>query len=166
MAVTFGYPNITLSQWRVQSDLKPVHLRNSVICVLSTQEMAATEHGDVFEAMRSLTLASDDRRDVDAGLMSKEPSKEEIETKLEKLFLSPNQRFDDEWLNRLQQCYPRFSMDIDICRRFEKPLELDSLFMLGPTISRSRIRFIREGLEGRISGYEEVSFLYDCANIS
>jgi antiviral helicase SKI2 len=27
--------------------------------------------------------------------------------------------------------------------------------MLGATLSRSRIRFIREGLEGRITGYEE-----------
>ena len=45
----------------------------------------------------------------------------------------------------------------DLHRHWEKPVELDELFNLGPTISRSRIRFIREGLEGRITGYEEVS---------
>jgi hypothetical protein len=41
-------------------------------------------------------------------------------------------------------------------RRWDKPYEFEKMFMLGRTLSRSRIRFIREGLEGRITGYEEV----------
>lgn len=41
-------------------------------------------------------------------------------------------------------------------RRWDRPYEYDKMFMLGSTLSRSRIRFIREGLEGRITGYEEV----------
>jgi len=44
----------------------------------------------------------------------------------------------------------------NVPRHWEKPIELDELFVVGPTISRSRIRFIREGLEGHITGYEEV----------
>ncbi|KAL8994737.1 MAG: hypothetical protein Q9169_005376 [Polycauliona sp. 2 TL-2023] len=72
------------------------------------------------------------------------PSRETLAKELEATFLQPPTAFDDEWLNRLQQ-------------RWEISTDLTSLFELAPTLSRSKIRFIREGLEGKVTGYKEVT---------
>lgn len=42
-------------------------------------------------------------------------------------------------------------------RRWETSTNLPSLFQLAPTQTRSIIRFSREGLEGRVTGYKEVT---------
>ncbi|KAL8897911.1 MAG: hypothetical protein Q9207_006965 [Kuettlingeria erythrocarpa] len=67
-----------------------------------------------------------------------------IMKKLERTFLQPPTTFDDAWLNRLQQ-------------RWETSTDLANLFELAPTQTRSIIRFTREGLEGRVTGYKEVT---------
>ncbi|CAL8581446.1 Antiviral helicase ski2 [Xanthoria parietina] len=72
------------------------------------------------------------------------PSQETLKQDLEAAFLQPPTALDNEWLNRLQQ-------------RWEIPTDLTSLFELAPTQTRSRIRFIREGLEGKVTGYKEVT---------
>ncbi|KAI4246930.1 MAG: hypothetical protein L6R42_009748, partial [Xanthoria sp. 1 TBL-2021] len=72
------------------------------------------------------------------------PSRETLKQDLEAAFLQPPTAFDNEWLNRLQQ---RWAISTD----------LTALFELAPTQTRSRIRFIREGLEGKVIGYKEVT---------
>ena len=57
----------------------------------------------LLDAMRSLTLRSNDIKGSKSIDESKSSSKESEEENLEKLFLTPNQRFSDEWLNKLQQ---------------------------------------------------------------
>lgn len=42
-------------------------------------------------------------------------------------------------------------------RRWEAPLDYTDLFQLGPTQTRTIIRFNREGLEGKVTGYREVT---------
>ncbi|KAL8882036.1 MAG: hypothetical protein Q9198_000890 [Flavoplaca austrocitrina] len=73
-----------------------------------------------------------------------DPSRETLTQELEAAFLQPPISFNNEWLNKLQQ-------------RWEISTNLTSLFELAPTQTRSRIRFIREGLEGKVTGYKEVT---------
>lgn len=54
---------------------------------------------ELLEAMGKLTLPPDNS---DEGKANK-PSLDSSTVELEKLFLSPDQRFSDEWLNKLQQ---------------------------------------------------------------
>ncbi|SMR49487.1 unnamed protein product [Zymoseptoria tritici ST99CH_3D1] len=71
-------------------------------------------------------------------------SSEEVKSELEKTFLTPSTSFSPEWLDRLQQ-------------RWEAPTNYNELFAIGPTQTRTIIRFTREGLEGRVTGYKEVT---------
>ncbi|KAL8812283.1 MAG: hypothetical protein Q9223_001153 [Gallowayella weberi] len=79
------------------------------------------------------------------------PSREILTQQLEASFLQPPTAFDQAWLNRLQQ-------------RWEIPTDLTSLFQLAPTQTRSVIRFSREGLEGKVTGYKEVTVPANSAN--
>ncbi|RMD40697.1 hypothetical protein DV735_g4452, partial [Chaetothyriales sp. CBS 134920] len=63
---------------------------------------------------------------------------------LEKELLSPPTSFSTEWLNRLQQ-------------RWDDQLDITQLCQLAPTQSRTVTRFTRQGLEGRVTGYKEVT---------
>ena len=69
---------------------------------------------------------------------------EELNAKLEEDFLTPPTVFGPEWLNKLQ-------------RRWDVPVNYHGLFDLAPTQTRTVIRFVREGLEGKVAGYEEVT---------
>ncbi|TKA66934.1 hypothetical protein B0A49_07103, partial [Cryomyces minteri] len=71
-------------------------------------------------------------------------SKDELKHDLEKEFLSPSTAFDTPWLNDLQH-------------RWEAPTRYTDLFQLAPTQTRTIIRFTREGLEGRVTGYKEIT---------
>ncbi|KKZ63816.1 hypothetical protein EMCG_01920 [[Emmonsia] crescens] len=71
-------------------------------------------------------------------------SDEELKAELEKEFLNPSPRFNTPWLNKLQQ-------------RWEVPVDYTNLFELAPPQTRTVIRFTREGLEGRVTGYREVT---------
>ena len=71
-------------------------------------------------------------------------SPEEIKAKLERDFLTPSTTFSPEWLDRLQE-------------RWDSPADYNELFSLAPTQTRTIIRFTREGLEGRVTGYKEVT---------
>ncbi|MCJ1334961.1 hypothetical protein MMC09_000227, partial [Bachmanniomyces sp. S44760] len=69
----------------------------------------------------------------------------EIEKKeLEKEFLEPPTSFSPEWLDRLQQ-------------RWEAPTDYTGIFQLAPSQTRTITRFSREGLEGRVTGYKEIT---------
>ncbi|KAG9242809.1 NUC185 domain-containing protein [Calycina marina] len=69
---------------------------------------------------------------------------DDLKKELEKKYLTPSAKFSTEWLNRLQQ-------------RWETPVDYTGLFKIAPTQSRTVTRFTREGLEGRVTGYKEVT---------
>ncbi|OJD21397.1 hypothetical protein ACJ73_07261 [Blastomyces percursus] len=71
-------------------------------------------------------------------------SDEELKEELEREFLNPSPRFSTPWLNKLQQ-------------RWEVPVDYTNLFELAPPQTRTIIRFTREGLEGKVTGYREVT---------
>lgn len=69
---------------------------------------------------------------------------DELKRSLEQLLLSPSPEFSPEWLNRLQH-------------RWDFEADYSSLFHLAPTQSRTVTRFLRHGLEGRVTGYRNVT---------
>ncbi|KAI4198317.1 MAG: hypothetical protein LQ350_005334 [Teloschistes chrysophthalmus] len=72
------------------------------------------------------------------------PSPADLKQELENSFLQPSPSFDNVWLNRLQ-------LPWDISP------DLSKLFELVPPQTRSVIRFNREGLEGKVTGYKEIT---------
>ena len=71
-------------------------------------------------------------------------TKDVIKKELEQEFLTPSNSFNTRWLNQLQQ-------------RWDAPTNYRGLFEIAPTQTRTIIRFTREGLEGRVTGYKEVT---------
>jgi len=71
-------------------------------------------------------------------------SSAEVKAQLESDFLTPSTTFSPQWLDRLQQ-------------RWDVSTNYSELLALGPTQTRTIIRFTREGLEGRVTGYKEVT---------
>ena len=58
---------------------------------------------ELLKAMSKLTLPPDDANEMESSSDTQRSSTDESAAELEKLFLSPDQRFSDEWLNKLQQ---------------------------------------------------------------
>ncbi|EOD49113.1 Helicase [Neofusicoccum parvum] len=71
-------------------------------------------------------------------------TKDELKQELEREFLTPSTSLNTHWLNELQQ-------------RWDAPINYADLFELAPTQTRTIIRFTREGLEGRVTGYKEIT---------
>ncbi|KAJ9501039.1 Antiviral helicase ski2 [Exophiala xenobiotica] len=72
-------------------------------------------------------------------------SPEQIKEDLEKEFLSPPTTFNPEWLNKLQERWDYQTPDYtDLCQ-------------MAPTQTRTVTRFTREGLEGKVTGYKQVT---------
>ncbi|KAI0476322.1 DSHCT domain-containing protein [Xylariaceae sp. FL0804] len=67
-----------------------------------------------------------------------------LKADLEQSFLSPSHEFSTDWLNRLQQ-------------RWESTPDLTEMFRIAPTQTRTVTRFQRQGLEGRVTGYKNVT---------
>lgn len=79
------------------------------------------------------------------GIIKTQPQDpDELKRRLEDLLLSPSPEFSTEWLNRLQQ-------------RWDFEADYSSLFKLAPTQTRTVTRFLRHGLEGRVTGYKNVT---------
>jgi antiviral helicase SKI2 len=101
-------------------------------------------------ALDKLTLSSEKIDSVDDLLDQAKPRKrlrkspDQVKTQLEQEFLTPSTTFSPAWLDRLQQ-------------RWDAPTKHSELFALAPTQTRTIIRFTREGLEGRVTGYKEVT---------
>ena len=72
-------------------------------------------------------------------------SPDQIKADLEKEFLSPPTTFSPDWLNKLQQRWD-----------YQTP-NYAELCQLAPTQTRTITRFTREGLEGRVTGYKQVT---------
>ncbi|KAG5301793.1 translation repressor [Histoplasma ohiense] len=92
---------------------------------------------------------ADGEKEIEAGFRSQRrrrevQSDEELKAELERDFLNPSPRFSIPWLNKLQQ-------------RWEVPLDYTNLMDLAPPQTRTIIRFTREGLEGKVTGYHEVT---------
>jgi antiviral helicase SKI2 len=75
---------------------------------------------------------------------SSRPNPVEVKQGLEAEFLAPPTAFSAEWLNKLQH-------------RWDEQLDYAELCQMAPTQSRTVTRFTREGLEGRVTGYTEVT---------
>ncbi|KEF57691.1 uncharacterized protein A1O9_05609 [Exophiala aquamarina CBS 119918] len=72
-------------------------------------------------------------------------SPEDIKADLERRFLLPPTTFSAQWLNRLQRRWDYQNPDYtEICQ-------------LAPTQTRTVTRFTREGLEGKVTGYRQVT---------
>ncbi|KAK8098800.1 uncharacterized protein PG998_012041 [Apiospora kogelbergensis] len=106
---------------------------------------------DILSELRlSAAESSLDDANVDDLLHQRRPRKRvkpdpaAIKAQLERDFLTPSATFNTEWLNRLQQ-------------RWDSPADLTELFRIAPTQTRTVTRFKRQGLEGRVVGYENVT---------
>jgi antiviral helicase SKI2 len=71
-------------------------------------------------------------------------SKDQLKRELQDEFLSPSTSFSTYWLNQLQ-------------RRWTPPSNYTGIFQMAPTQTRTIVRFNREGLEGRVTGYKEIT---------
>ena len=69
---------------------------------------------------------------------------EELTKKVEEKILSPTNIFSDSWLDRLQQ-------------RWDCPADHTELYRIVSPSTRSVTRFTRQGLEGRVVGYRNVT---------
>ena len=96
------------------------------------------------------SIGTEDPNWIDSILDQQRPrkrsrrTKEELKQELEKDFLCPSTSFNTKWLNELQQ-------------RWDAPTNYSELFEIAPTQTRTIIRFTREGLEGRVTGYKEIT---------
>ena len=117
---------------------------------LGSNTSSSTTMEGLSEELEKLRLATSkvDLADPIAGEQRppkrQRKTKEAIKQELEAEFLTPSRSFSTQWLNQLQQ-------------RWEAPTNYRSLFQIAPTQTRTIIRFTREGLEGRVTGYKEVT---------
>lgn len=114
--------------------------------------MASRDDGPgLVEAMQKLHLVEPAADfNIDDILFQQRPRKRvkqdpaTLKAQLEEKYLTPSNTFSTEWLNRLQQ-------------RWDCPTDLTELFRIAPTQSRTVTRFQRQGLEGRVTGYRNVT---------
>ena len=104
---------------------------------------------DAMEALR-IRIDKDEHFCIDDILTERRPRRKEqksldaVKKEIEETFLTPPTSFSAEWLNRLQQ-------------RWDVETNYTDLFEMAPTQTRTVTRFTREGLEGRVTGYKEVT---------
>ncbi|KAL9107716.1 MAG: hypothetical protein Q9227_007431 [Pyrenula ochraceoflavens] len=109
-----------------------------------------SQNQDLIQLLERVHLDSSTIGLDDEGFLDPRPRKRtrqsdsDLKAELEKEFLTPPTKFSEPWLNRLQQ-------------RWDSPIDYTQLFELAPTQSRTVVRFTREGLEGRVTGYKEVT---------
>ncbi|KAG6041199.1 hypothetical protein E4U41_005689 [Claviceps citrina] len=93
----------------------------------------------------ALLLAQAEEGLSSPGLVKKSSRDPELlKRQLEARFLTPSRDFSVEWLNRLQQ-------------RWDFETDYTSLFKIAPPQTRTITRFVRHGLEGRVTGYQNVT---------
>ncbi|KAG7291450.1 hypothetical protein NEMBOFW57_001469 [Staphylotrichum longicolle] len=106
---------------------------------------------ELSEAMERLHVDGDGSFDAIDDIFDKtitpEPQRhdpDQLRAELEAKYLSPSTTFSTEWLDKLQQ-------------RWDTPTDYSLLFRVAPTQSRTVTRFVRHGLEGRVTGYRNVT---------
>ena len=92
----------------------------------------------------ALLLSQDGSESDAAGGQAKTQDPEDLKRRLDDMLLSPSPEFSTAWLNRLQQ-------------RWQFEADYTSLFKIAPPQTRTVTRFVRQGLEGRVSGYRNVT---------
>jgi len=88
--------------------------------------------------------AIDDILNKVVDLPPRDTDPDELRAELEAKYLHPSTSFSSEWLDKLQQ-------------RWDIPTDYTLLFRVAPTQTRTVTRFIRHGLEGRVTGYRNVT---------
>ena len=136
-----------LARAKTTSNQRTVSLENDMTSV----DIEFIMGDSLVNSLQQLRLASDNlEQNIDDILNEARPRKrsrpspEAVKAKLEKDFLTPSTTFSPVWLDRLQQ-------------RWDAPTNYNELAILAPTQTRTIIRFTREGLEGRVTGYKEVT---------
>ena len=105
---------------------------------------------NILEAVNALRISNGENFCIDDILSEQRPRKKEqkpleaVKIELEETFLKPPTSFSAEWLNKLQQ-------------RWDVPTNYTDLFQMAPTQTRTITRFTREGLEGKVTGYKDVT---------
>ena len=105
---------------------------------------------NIIEAVEALRISTDENFCIDDSLSERRLRKKErkpldvVKKELEETFLKPPTSFSAEWLNKLQQ-------------RWDVPTNYNDLYQMAPTQTRTITRFTREGLEGKVTGYKEVT---------
>jgi antiviral helicase SKI2 len=106
---------------------------------------------ELSEAMQRLHLDGDTPFETIDDILDKtvtpEPQPQDpaqLRAELEAKYLTPSTTFSNEWLDKLQQ-------------RWDTPTDYSLLFRVAPTQSRTVTRFVRHGLEGRVTGYRNVT---------
>ena len=105
---------------------------------------------ELTDAVKALRIKVEAGYCIDEVLTERRPRKTQkksldtVKKELEETFLKPPTSFSQEWLRRLQQ-------------RWDVPTNYAGLYEMAPTQTRTVVRFIREGLEGRVTGYKEVT---------
>ncbi|KAL2156821.1 hypothetical protein VTH06DRAFT_4370, partial [Thermothelomyces fergusii] len=108
---------------------------------------------ELAEAMQGLHLDGDLPFDTIDDILDQtaSPSRRQraqdpdrLRAELEAKYLSPSPTFSADWLDKLQQ-------------RWAAPADYSLLFRIAPTQSRTVTRFVRHGLEGRVTGYRNVT---------
>lgn len=104
----------------------------------------------LIDAVEALHVSTDENFCIDDILTERRPRKKEkksldaVKKELEEMFLKPPTSFSAEWLNKLQQ-------------RWDVETNFKDLYEMAPTQTRTVTRFTREGLEGKVTGYKEVT---------
>lgn len=140
----------------------------SNIYILHVKVAASAMTSDLVRAVEALALGAGGKEEncIDDRLGQQRPrtkvkrDHEALRTELESNFLNPPTAFSPEWLNRLQQYVHQMSHKIladTLCGRWDIPLDYGELYELAPTQTRTIIRFTRDGLEGKVTGYKEVT---------
>lgn len=145
-----GVPEVARPRTSETLTNKRHHLHLLKITELDTQPSTMEGLSAKLEKLRLSSSKFDDAGWIDSIAGEQRPprrqrkTKEAIKKELEAEFLTPSRSFSTQWLNQLQQ-------------RWDAPTNYRSLFQIAPSQTRTIIRFTREGLEGRVTGYKEVT---------
>ncbi|KAK3937586.1 NUC185 domain-containing protein [Diplogelasinospora grovesii] len=107
----------------------------------------ASDLSEAMEKLRVQDVAFDTIDDIlfdPVRPQRPELDREKLRAELEQNYLSPPTSLSDRWLQQLQQ-------------RWDAPTDYSLLFGIAPTQTRTVTRFIRQGLEGRVTGYHNVT---------
>ncbi|KAI0718916.1 antiviral helicase [Cerioporus squamosus] len=105
--------------------------------------MAANEHEVLVDQILNPAVGNADGLLSGLGLASF-PSRDEVHKQIEEHLLLPNSTLPDHWL-------PTYQI------HWETKLSIPSLLKLEPSPPPTSLAFVRTGLQGRVTGYNEVS---------
>ncbi|KAM5536013.1 hypothetical protein V8D89_010271 [Ganoderma adspersum] len=105
--------------------------------------MSAQEHVALVDQILNPVPGNDDKLLADLGLVSL-PSRDQVHAQIEKNLLLPKSGLPDHWL-------PTYQL------HWETRLSIPSLLKFEPSPPSTSLAFLRTGLQGRVTGYTEVS---------